>query len=105
MKMKANNNNDITDYYLALFSSINCATAPDNRNKKIRSIKVNNKNTSLNSSKCLIHAANASLIDLQMYFSRVCFIYYKIELLKFLQSSTHFQIEILPLKDFILPGY
>ena len=35
MKMKANNNNNITDYYLALFSSINCATAPDNRNKKM----------------------------------------------------------------------
>ena len=34
MKMKATNNNDITDYYLALFSSINCATVTDNRNKK-----------------------------------------------------------------------
>ena len=104
MKMKANNN-DITDCHLALFSSINWATATDNRNKKIRSIKVNNKNTSLNSSKCLIHAANASLIDLQMYFNRVCIIYYKIELFKFLQSSTHFQIEIHSLKEFIFPGF
>ena len=61
MKMKANNNNNITDYYLALFSSINCATATANRNKKSRSIEVNNNNISLNSSKCLIHAPNASL--------------------------------------------
>ena len=61
MKMKANNNNDITDYYLALFSSINCATATANRNKKSRSIEVNNNNISLNSSKCLIYAPDASL--------------------------------------------
>ena len=33
MKMKANNN-DRTDCHLALFSSINCATVTDNRNKK-----------------------------------------------------------------------
>ena len=117
MKMKANNNNNVTDYYLDLFSSINCARATDNRIKKIQEYQSQQqqhfplfKQMSDSCSWCFSDWFT-NVFQLSVHY--LYLLRYikghntstKIELFKFLLSSTHFQIEIYSFKDFILPGY
>ena len=115
--MKVDANNNITDCYLALFLSINCATDTDNRNKKYQEYQSQQqqhfplfKQMSDSCSWCFSDWFT-NVFQLSVHYLYV--LRYikghntstKIELFKFLLSSTHFQIEIYSFKDFILPGY